>query len=127
MKTMRQARGTEGENSAVAYLTAQGWRVIGRNIELDGVEVDIVGVDPGPPSTIVVVEVRSAQSSRYGAPEDKVDRRKVARLYRALAELRNTEGLVSDVMAHAVRVDLLVVDLRRGHEEMRHLRALEPA
>jgi putative endonuclease len=127
MMTLRQYRGTEGETAAVGYLIAQGWRVVARNIELAGVEVDILAVDPGPPSTIVVVEVRSARSSKYGAPEDKVDRAKVARLYRALAELRKTEGLVTDVMAYAVRVDLLVVDLRRGFEEFRHLRALEPA
>jgi putative endonuclease len=127
MMTLRQYRGTEGETAAVGYLIAQGWRVVARNIELAGVEVDILAVDPGPPSTIVVVEVRSARSSKYGAPEDKVDRAKVARLYRALAELRKTEGLVTDVMAYAVRVDLLVVDMRRGFEEFRHLRALEPA
>jgi putative endonuclease len=127
MMTLRQYRGTEGETAAVGYLIAQGWRVVARNIELAGVEVDILAVDPGPPSTIVVVEVRSARSSKYGAPEDKVDRAKVARLYRAMAELRKTEGLVTDVMAYAVRVDLLVVDLRRGFEELRHLRALEPA
>ena len=127
MLTYRQSRGAEAETAAVGYLIAEGWRVIARNIELAGVEVDILGVDPGPPSTIVVVEVRSARSSRYGAPEHGVDRTKVARLYRAMAELRKSEGLVTDVMAHAVRVDLLVVDLRRGFEEFRHLRALEPA
>ena len=127
MLTYRQARGTEAETAAVGYLIAQGWRVIARNIELAGVEVDVLAVDPGPPSTIVVVEVRSARSSKYGAPEDKIDRSKVARLYRAMAELRRTEGLVTDVMAYTVRVDLLVVDLRRGFEEFRHLRALEPA
>ena len=71
-------------------------------------------MDPRPPSTIVVVEVPTARSAKYGAPEDKIDRSKVARLYRALAELRKTEGLVTDVTAYAVRVDLLVVDLRMG-------------
>jgi putative endonuclease len=123
----RQARGTEGETAAVGFLVGHGWRVIARNIELGGVEVDILAVDPGPPSTVVVVEVRSMRSSKYGPPEEKVDRAKVARLYRALAALRDANGLVTDARASAVRVDLLVVDLRRGFEEFRHLRALEPA
>jgi putative endonuclease len=123
----RQTRGTEGETAAVGFLVGHGWRVIARNIELGGVEVDILAVDPGPPSTVVVVEVRSMRSSKYGPPEEKVDRAKVARLYRALAALRDANGLVTDARASAVRVDLLVVDLRRGFEEFRHLRALEPA
>lgn len=127
MMTLRQYRGTEGELAAVGYLIGHGWRVIARNIELGGVEVDILGVDPGPPTTVVVVEVRSARSSKYGAPEEKVDRAKVGRLYRALAELRKTDDLVTDISAASVRVDLVVVDVRRGREEIRHLRALEPA
>lgn len=89
--------------------------------------MDILGVDPGPPSTLVVVEVRSVRSDRYGPPEDKIDRAKVARLYRAVAAVRNSDGLVTDVYPPSVRVDLVVVDLRKGREEVRHLRALEPA
>jgi putative endonuclease len=127
MMTLRQYRGTEGELAAVGYLIGHGWQVIARNIELGGVEVDILGVDPGPPTTLVVVEVRSVRSDRYGPPEEKVDRAKVARLYRALAELRRTDDLVTDIPSASIRVDLVVVDLRRGREEVRHLRALEPA
>jgi putative endonuclease len=123
----RQTRGTEGETAAVGFLVAHGWRVIARNVELGGVEVDILAVDPGPPSTVVVVEVRSMRSSKYGPPEEKVDRAKVARLYRAMAALHDANGLLTDVHASAVRVDLLVVDRRSGFAEFRHLRALEPA
>jgi putative endonuclease len=127
MYSYRQIRGTEGETAAVGYLVGLGWRVLARNIELGGVEVDILAVDPGPPSSIVVTEVRSVRSDKYGAPEEKVDRAKVGRLYRALAELRRTDGITADVAAASVRVDLLAVDLRKGREEIRHLRSLEPA
>lgn len=127
MYLYRQKTGTEGETAAVGYLMGNGWRVIARNIQLGGVEVDVLGVDPGPPSTLVVVEVRSVRSDRYGPPEDKIDRAKVARLYKALAAVRNSDGLVTDIYPPSVRVDLVVVDLRKGREEVRHLRALEPA
>jgi len=127
MSTYRQIRGTEGEAVAVRYLAGLGWRVLARNVELGGVEVDILAVDPGPPSSIVVAEVRSVRSARFGAPEEKVDRAKVGRLYRALAELRRTDGITADVAAASLRVDLLAVDLRQGREEIRHLRSLEPA
>ena len=127
MYSYRQIRGTEGETAAVGYLMGNGWRVIARNIELGGVEVDILGVDPGPPSTLVVVEVRSVRSDKYGPPEEKVDRAKVARLYRALSAVRNGDLLATDSYPPSVRVDLVVVDLRKGREEFRHLQALEPA
>ena len=123
----RQRTGTEGETAAVGYLMGHGWRVIARNIHLGGVEVDILGVDPGPPSTLVVVEVRSVRSDKYGPPEAKIDRAKVARLYRALAAVRSGDGPGVDNHTRSVRVDLVVVDLRTGREEVRHLRALEPA
>ena len=127
MSTYRQMRGTEGETVAVRYLVGLGWRVLARNVELGGVEVDILAVDPGPPSSIVVTEVRSVRSERFGGPEEKVDRAKVGRLYRALAELRRSAAITADVAATSVRVDLLAVDLREGREEIRHLRSLEPS
>jgi putative endonuclease len=126
MYAYRQRTGTDGETAAVGYLMGHGWKVLARNIQLGGVEVDILGVDPGPPSTLVVVEVRSVRSDRYGPPEAKIDRAKVARLYRALAAARSTDGLLPDAYPPSVRVDLMVVDLRRGREEFRHLQALEP-
>src|SRR5215213_7157083 len=112
----KQRRGADGETAAVGFLVGRGWRVIARNIELGGVEVDVLAVDPGPPSTLVVVEVRSARSSKYGAPEENVDRSKVGRLYRAMAELRRTDGLVADLPTASVRVDLVVVDGRGGRQ-----------
>lgn len=109
------------------YLAGLGWKVVARNVQLGGVEVDILAVDPGPPSTVVVVEVRGLRSAQFGAPEESVDRTKVARLYRALAGLRDADGLLTDVRSGtSARVDLVIVDHRPGNEGIRHLRALEP-
>jgi hypothetical protein len=63
--------------------------------------------------------VRSATSDRFGTPEERVDRDKVAHLYRASRALTAPLGLKR-------RVDLVVVD-RRTRPALRHLRALEPA
>jgi len=76
-----------------------------------------------------VVEVRSLRSSLFGAPEERVDRAKVGRLYRALGALRSpgATGINIDIPAGlGGRVDLVVVDNRSGRTEVRHLRALEP-
>jgi putative endonuclease len=124
VKTLRQNRGAAAETRAAEYLAGLGWRVIARNVELGGVEVDVLAVDPGPPSAVVVVEVRSVRSSAFGSPEERIDRAKVSRLYRALGALRELEGLVTD--AAGCRVDLVIVDSRDDKQEIRHLRAIEP-
>ena len=87
--------------------------VVGRD------EIDILAIDPGPPAELVFVEVRSATSDRFGTPEERVDRDKVAHLYRASRALTAPYGLPR-------RVDLVVVDRRAGQTALRHLRALEP-
>ena len=121
MRTARQVRGAEAEEAATSYVRGLGWRVVARNVKVgQHDEIDIVAVDPGPPKECVCVEVRSATSSGFGSPEERIDRRKVASLYRAM------RGLMMDNVLPR-RVDLLVVDRRGAQPQIRHLRRLEPA
>ena len=116
MATVRQSRGAYAEDIAVRFVEQLGWQVVGRNVKVGRHdEIDIVAVDPGPPVELVCVEVRSASSSAFGAPEERVDARKVGHLYRAMRELRVEVGL-------ARRVDLIVIDRRTGATDVRHLR-----
>ncbi|MDQ3870771.1 MAG: YraN family protein, partial [Chloroflexota bacterium] len=64
-----------------------GWTVIGAGLRAGRDEIDILAVEPGPPATLVFVEVRSHTTGRFGTPEESVDRDKVRRLYRAAATL----------------------------------------
>ncbi len=124
--TLRQRRGAAAELVAAEYVAALGWRVVARNLKAGRDEVDVLAVDPGPPATLVNVEVRSLSVSAFGAPEERVDRRKVARLYRALHAVAS--GLESDEGLNRLlrRVDLVIVDRRSGATVIRHLRAVEP-
>ena len=126
VKTERQRRGMAAESMAADFLVRLGWHVLAQNVKVGRDEVDLLAVDPGPPRTLVSVEVRSLTSPRFGAPEERVDRRKVGRLYRSLAGLGAV--LESDARVGALprRVDLVVVDRRSGVTQIRHLRALEP-
>jgi Holliday junction resolvase-like predicted endonuclease len=100
-------------------LHSLGWRFVDRNVKVGRDEIDILAVDPGPPVELVCVEVRSASSGAFGAPEERVDRAKVSHLYRAM------RALPLGLAMHR-RVDLVTVDLRSGVPVIRHLRALEP-
>lgn len=119
---------------AAAWLEQAGWRIVGRGIRVGRDEVDLVALDPGPPPTIVLVEVRSHATRRFGLPEESLDRAKVRRCYRALVGLR-TGGTLPDGSpsgSRAWRVDAVLVDLDpalgkgRGGPAFRHLRGLEP-
>lgn len=125
-QTARQRNGSAAEDAATGYLLALGWQVLARNVRLGRDEIDVVAFDPGPPPAVVCVEVRSGRSADFGAPEERVDRRKVAHLYRALAGLRASPP-APGWPAGSWRVDLLVVDRRSGRLDIRHLRALVPA
>ena len=130
----RRASGERGERLAAGYLETLGWTVLASRVRVGRDEIDLLALEPGPPAWLVVVEVRMRSSSRYGSPEESVDRRKVARLYRAAAGLR-AMGTLPDgrpLPARPWRVDLVAVDDApaigpgAGGPAIRHLRALEP-
>lgn len=124
---MRQRRGSRAEDLAAEYLTELGWRVLARNLKVGPRdEIDLVAIDDI--GQLVCVEVRSAVSAAFGAPEERVDGRKVGHLYRAAhAFSRSQQASALGVAARKPRVDLVVVDLRTAKPVIRHLRRLEPA
>ncbi len=126
MRTQRQLRGSAAEALAALFLEGLGWRVVTRNLLVGRDEIDILAIDPGPPATLVLVEVRSLRTAAFGEPEERVDRAKVGRLYRALARLGTSLELDDGLRRLPRRVDLVVVDQRSGSTEIRHLRTLEP-
>lgn len=93
-----------------------------------------MAIEPGPPATLVFVEVRSHSTSRFGSPEESVDRRKVSRLYRAAGTLRRAGRLPDGAPLPRLpsRIDLIAVDLGPhlaagvGGPIIRHLAGLLP-
>ena len=133
-QTVRARHGVHGEALAAAYVERLGWRVLARRVRVARDEIDLVAIEPGSPPTLVIVEVRSRATSRFGTAEESVDRRKVARLYRAALGLRRS-GVLPDgspVPELHWRVDLIAIDDApaigpgAGGPAIRHVRALEP-
>jgi putative endonuclease len=130
----RRRSGSRGEALAARHLEALGWEILGSRVRVGRDEIDLLAVEPGPPRTLVLVEVRTRTTSRFGSPEESLDRRKLARLYRAAFELRS-RGTLADgrpLPELPWRVDLIAVDdapaldREAGGVAIRHLRALEP-
>lgn len=110
-----QRHGAAGEALAAAYLELIGYTVAQRNRRIAGVEVDLIARDG---STAVLVEVKTRARSDYGGAALAVDRNKRERLMRAARAVATV---------HAVRVDVIAIELSEDGARVRHVRnALAP-
>src|SRR5947199_5920367 len=85
--TPAQIAGDEAEGLVAARLAAAGWTVLARNVRVGRDELDLVAVDPGPPRSLVVVEVRRRGRRDFGLAEETLDYRKRRALRRAIGTL----------------------------------------
>jgi len=69
----RQRLGREGEDRALARYEAHGYRLVARNWRVKSGEIDLV-VERG--DVVVICEVKTRSSVRYGTGFDAVDWRK---------------------------------------------------
>jgi len=121
MRTESQHAGDAAEQRVADQLTADGWSIIGRNVHVGRYELDLIGIDPGPPPTLVVVEVRWRSGRAFGLPEETVTGRKRLRV-RAAAYGLLDRGVLPDgePLPHLpLRFDLVVVE---PGEKIRHHR-----
>ncbi|MCY7416973.1 MAG: YraN family protein [Chloroflexi bacterium] len=128
-RTTRGRVGVAAEDVACRFLEALGWQVLARNLVVGRDEIDLVCLDDG---ALVCVEVRGHATSRFGAAEESVDGRKLARNHRAAMTLIHSgwprqQGLASRV---GWRVDVVAVELRpslgrgAGGPSVRHIRGV---
>ena len=117
-----QLSGDAAEELVAGRLEAAGWAILGRKVRAGRGELDLLAVDPGPPRTLVVVEVRARRRRDFGLPEESLDYRKRAHLRGAIGRLIE-EGLPGDVPlpALAIRVDLVVVEPGNRIRHHRHI------
>ena len=76
----RQSRGAASETAALLFLQSRGLRLLDRNAQVRGGELDLVMRDG---DTVVFVEVRYRDSGAYGGGAASVDTGKRRRLVRA--------------------------------------------
>ena len=108
MLTQRQRSGRQAEELAAAFLTAAGCEILRRNYRCRLGELDIVARHGG---VLVVAEVRTRASSRYGGAAASVDRVKQRRIARAAAALLAERR---DLACLPVRFDVIVVSDLHG-------------
>ncbi|HKB27495.1 MAG TPA: YraN family protein [Candidatus Limnocylindrales bacterium] len=112
MRTNAQRSGDAAEAQVAERLIHAGWTILGRNVHVGRYELDLVAVDPGPPSSLVAVEVRWRAGRAFGLPEETVDHRKRARIRAAAYGLLDRGALPdgSRLPHLPLRFDLVVVE-----------------
>jgi Holliday junction resolvase-like predicted endonuclease len=126
--TLAQRIGDDAERLAAMRLEALGWRIVGRNLRLSRVEIDLLAIDPAEPASLVIVEVRRRTRRDFGLAEETVDFRKRAALRRAAGELAIRPWLPDGrrLPDLPVRVDLVAIDRGPdGRPSLRHHRGIE--
>jgi putative endonuclease len=125
--TRAQRIGDEAEAVAARLLEAAGCTILARNVRLGRDELDLVVIEPGPPDTLVVVEVRRRGRRDFGVAEETLDHRKRAAIRRALGKLLTLGILPNGVVLPrlAIRVDLIAIDSDvGGRPSVRHHRGI---
>ena len=112
MRTDAQQSGDAAEQLVADHLSGKGWVILGRNVHVGRYELDLIAIDPGPPPSLVAVEVRWRASRTFGLPEETVDGRKRARVHAAAFGLLERGAMPdgSPVPHLPLRFDLVVVE-----------------
>lgn len=101
----------QAESAVAERLAREGYLIVGRNVRVGRLELDIIARKG---SLLVVCEVRSRSSDRFGSPVDTIDRQKVARIRRATATWLHEQGL----RGVSVRFDAAAVTFRGEEPEV---------
>ncbi|MEM6456364.1 MAG: YraN family protein [Acidobacteriota bacterium] len=98
-----RARGRVGEDDAVRWLTARGYRLVARNLRNRGGEIDVVAEHDG---TLCFVEIKARANAAYGPAIGAVPHAKQRRISRAAALY-----LARHDVRGPCRFDVLAMDL----------------
>jgi putative endonuclease len=104
MKNARRQLGDQGEDLAAAALRQQGYKILERNYVTPLGEIDLIAQKG---RTVVVVEVKTRKSLRFGSPQESVSVTKQNRLRRLADYYLKDKRLVGS----PVRFDVVAVTL----------------
>lgn len=110
MRTPAQRLGDAAETLVADRLTADGWTILARQVRVGRAEIDLISVDPGPPRSLVFVEVRWRAHRDFGLPEETVGHAKRSRLHSAAFALVDGTRTGPKLPRLPIRFDLIVVE-----------------
>jgi putative endonuclease len=110
--------GQQGEQLAASFLAEAGLTILERNWRCKQGEIDIVAMDG---RTLVVCEVKTRSSVRFGTPLEGITRQKAWRLRKLAVLWVNAHGLIFET----IRIDVVgVLRATSGDFRVEHVRGV---
>ncbi|MCH2490253.1 MAG: YraN family protein [Flavobacteriales bacterium] len=106
--------GHQGEQLAVDYLLKQGYSILARNYRFQKAEIDIIAQKN---SVLIILEVKTRNSSFFGDPQEFVTPGKIKLLVKAANEYVLTNELTLEV-----RFDIIAILKNRHIEKIEHFK-----
>lgn len=106
-KKYRQKFGKLGEDFAAKLLIKRGYKIIERNFRTRLGEIDIIATEK---DTLVLVEVKTRWSKKFGLPEEAVTPRKLNKI-KKVAELYS---LTHPTLPKKMRVEVVAIEVIEG-------------
>jgi putative endonuclease len=100
-----QEKGRKGELLASEWLQGKGYVILHRNWRHARFEIDIIATKDG---VLHFIEVKTRTSSRYGHPEDQVDKKKLRHMIDA-----GEEFIYQNKGWKKIRFDILAINLKK--------------
>jgi len=100
-----------GENEAVVYLEANGYRILERNFRTPLGELDIIALDK---SVVCFIEVKARSSENFGSPKEAVSSSKQRQIAKAALVFLKDRKLLD----RSSRFDVVSVIIREGRPEI---------
>lgn len=94
--------GIRGEKFAEKLLKEKGYKILARNFKTKLGEIDIVTSYKG---TLIFVEVKTRTGTKFGLPEEAVDKRRILRIVKA------GEVFMKKYSLHGTKIRVQVVSL----------------
>ncbi len=98
-----RAEGIRGESLAEGYLKKKGYKIIGRNEKLMGIEVDLIAISPE--DDVCFIEVKSRTTYSYGFALETVTPAKIARYKRFI----NLYAQIHRLYDKTLRIDVIAI------------------
>lgn len=110
---MNQIIGKHGEEIACEYLKAKGYKILARNVRTTSEEIDIVA---SMNNFLVIVEVKTRSSKRYGVPEDAVNYFKQKKLVDAADKY-----IAKHDISMETRFDIISIIINNANHSVNHI------
>jgi putative endonuclease len=109
--------GNFGEDLALKYMMAKGYKPVIRNFRFNRAEIDLI-MKNETDKLLVFTEVKTRRNRKFGEPEEGVTERKTGQIY------KSAEGFLAghpEFNDYTMRFDIVSIIIENGKSTIKHI------